>query len=59
MKKTQIAFCLRRDYVQLPAGDIIQMERWKKILTKMGYNITVFSGNVTVEELQKVDIVFI
>jgi glycosyltransferase involved in cell wall biosynthesis len=59
MKKPQIAFCLRRDYVQLPAGDIIQMERWKKILTKMGYNITIFSGNVTVEELQKVDIVFI
>ena len=31
MKKQQIAFCLRRDYVQLPTGDIIQMERWKKI----------------------------
>ena len=31
MKKQQIAFCLRRDYIQLPAGDIIQMERWKKI----------------------------
>ena len=59
MKNIRIAFCLRRDYSQMPAGDIIQMERWQKILLKLGCKVSVFSGDITEQEMREIDLAFI
>ena len=55
----KIIFCLRRDYQKIPAGDIVQMEQWKRVLSQLNCDVTIFSGDIREEDMLDADIVFI
>lgn len=57
--RKKIIFCLRRDYQHIPAGDIVQMEQWKKVLTQLNCNVAIFSGDIRELDMLEADIVFI
>ena len=59
MQYKHIAFCMRRDYKDMTAGDVVQMFSWKKILEMLGNKITILAGDICCQDLCDVDVVFI
>ena len=55
----KIIVCLRRDYQNIPAGDIVQMEQWKRVLTQLNCEVAIFSGDIRDQDMLDADIIFI
>ena len=59
MQDKNIAFCVRANCISSPGGDTVQMNSWAETLRRLGNNVTIFSGAVTMDALQNMDAVFI
>ena len=55
----EILFFLRRNYLEAPGGDTVQMESWRKVLTRLGHQVTITVDSSDNEAFSRAGAVFI
>ena len=55
----EILFFLRRNYLDAPGGDTVQMESWRKVITSLGHNVSLTCDHNDRSAFSSADAVFI